>query len=77
LNKTYNNKRVVVGINVSRRRLLGWSRARAPEADHRGRTMPAKFPGHCRECGGTIEVGDRIRFYPAGGGRQAEVAHGV
>ena len=50
---------------------------RAPEADHRGRTMPAKFPGHCRKCGGTIEVGDPIRFYPAAGGRQAEVAHGV
>ena len=50
---------------------------RAPEADHRGRTMPAKFPGHCRKCGGTIEVGDPTRFYAAAGGRQAEVAHGV
>jgi hypothetical protein len=38
-------------------------------------TITAKHTGRCADCGGRIEVGDSINFYPAAGGVEAESTH--
>jgi hypothetical protein len=38
--------------------------------------MRANRPDRCADCGGRIEVGDEIRYYPAAAGVEAETCHG-